>query len=36
MLTNMESQLKEQGAAHRIDEVLEENHAFVRILGLFL
>ncbi|ENM3929593.1 sodium-extruding oxaloacetate decarboxylase subunit alpha [Vibrio cholerae] len=24
MLTNMESQLKEQGAAHRIDEVLEE------------
>ncbi|WP_061052079.1 sodium-extruding oxaloacetate decarboxylase subunit alpha [Vibrio mimicus] len=24
MLTNMESQLKEQGAAHRIDDVLEE------------
>ncbi|RBM41066.1 oxaloacetate decarboxylase subunit alpha [Vibrio tarriae] len=24
MLTNMESQLKEQGAAHRIDEVLDE------------
>ncbi|WP_170939959.1 sodium-extruding oxaloacetate decarboxylase subunit alpha [Vibrio cholerae] len=24
MLTNMESQLKEQGAAHRIDEVLQE------------
>ena len=24
MLTNMESQLKEQGAAHRMDEVLEE------------
>lgn len=30
MLTNMESQLKEQGAAHRIDEVLEEIHVYAK------
>jgi len=35
MLTNMESQLKEQGAADKLDEVLDEYHAYVKTWGLY-